>query len=64
MPFKKKGDRVDIHIWLPEEDVTILDAICKEFEISRATAVSGLLQEYATNHNPKDPKNDRDQEAP
>lgn len=58
MPFKKKTDRVDIHIWLPEDSVTILDAICKEYDMSRAAVIAGLLQEYADNHNPKDHSND------
>lgn len=60
MPFKKKSDRIDIHIWLPEDSVTILDAICKKYEMSRAAVISGLLEEYAANHdhNHEDDKHD------
>ena len=58
MPFKKKGDRIDIHIWLPEEEVAILDSICKEYEMSRAAVIAGLLQEYRNNHNHEGEQND------
>jgi hypothetical protein len=56
MPFKKKGDRVDIHVWLRVQHAEVLDAICKKYEISRAEAIGGLIEDYQLNH--KDQKND------
>lgn len=50
MPFKKKGDRVDIHVWLRVDHAEALDAICKKYEISRAEAIGGLIEDYQLNH--------------
>lgn len=55
--FKKKGDRVDMHIWLSGRHAKILDDICATFEISRPQVIEGLLDEYAATYQPKDPKN-------
>jgi hypothetical protein len=46
MVFKKKGDRVDVHIWLDVQHCATLDAIAKKYQISRAQVVAGLLEEY------------------
>jgi hypothetical protein len=46
MAFKKKGDRVDVHIWLDVQHCATLDAIAKKYQISRAQVMAGLLEEY------------------
>lgn len=54
--FRKKGDRVDIHIWLEERHAAILDAIAKEYRISRAQVVAGLLDDYEEKPKTKEDK--------
>lgn len=44
--FKRKGDRVDVHIWLDVRHCATLDAIAAEYGLSRAAVIAGLLEEY------------------
>lgn len=46
MIFQKKGERIDMHLKLPEYHAQILDRICREFELSRAQVVADLLDDY------------------
>lgn len=46
MIFQKKGERVDMHLKLPEYHAKILDRICREFELSRSQVVADLLDDY------------------
>ena len=54
--FRRKGDRVDIHIWLDERHRATLDAISREYGISRAQVVAGLLEEYEQRPKTKEDK--------
>ena len=51
MPFEKQGDRVDIHIWLSERHVAVLDRLARQFELSRAKVIAGLIYDYAKGEN-------------
>lgn len=51
MPLERTGDRVDIHIWLPERHVAVLDRLAKQFDMSRAKVIAGLLDDYAKSEN-------------
>ena len=46
MPLERTGDRVDIHIWLPERHAAVLDRLAKQFDMSRAKVIAGLLDDY------------------
>lgn len=55
--FKKKGDRVDMHIWLSGRHAKMLDDICLKYEISRPQVIEGLLEEYASTYINKEHSN-------
>lgn len=44
--FRKKEDRVDIHIWLEVRHVATIDALARTYNLSRAQIIAGLIEEY------------------
>lgn len=44
--FRKKEDRVDVHIWLEVRHVATIDALAKSYNLSRAQIIAGLIEEY------------------
>lgn len=54
MPFVKKTSKVDIHLWLEEEHVALIDDIARRYGMSRAAVITQFIKDYATNH--KEPK--------
>jgi predicted nucleic acid-binding protein len=53
MPFVKKTAKIDVHIWLEEKHLAILDRIASEYVISRAAVMAQLLEDYENTHKEK-----------
>lgn len=56
MPFTKKTAKIDIHLWLEEKHLAILDALARQYQMSRAAVIAQLLEDYE--------RNQRDQHEP
>lgn len=56
MPFVKKTSKIDIHLWLEEKHVEVIDDLARRYGMSRAAVIAQFIEDYATNH--KDPEDD------
>jgi hypothetical protein len=46
MPFVKKTAKIDVHIWLEEKHLAVLDRIASQYTMSRAAVIAQLLEDY------------------
>lgn len=56
--IRKKTDKIDIHLWIEEGHLAILDRLAKEYKISRAAVIAELLEDYSLTHPTKEETND------
>jgi hypothetical protein len=56
--IRKKTDKIDIHLWIEEGHLAILDRLAREYKISRAAVIAELLEDYNRTHPTKEKTND------
>ena len=54
MAIRKKTDKIDIHLWIEEGHLAILDRLAREYKISRAAVIAELLEDYNRTHPTKE----------
>jgi len=54
MPLKPKTPKIDIHLWIEEKHLAILDQLARQYQMSRAGVIAELIEDYHRKHQTKE----------